>query len=466
MSNVNYTDSGHALLAGVRLHENYIIDFVLGEGGFGITYSGTCLSTNTQVAIKEYFPSGIATRIDKDGTPYVAHSDGKLAVSFQKGMQRFLNEANLLREFHDLGSIVSIFDVFEENGTAYLVMEYIEGITLKELIVNEGSLPFEEMLSLFKPVLLDLHEVHKKGLIHRDISPENLLVGMDNRLHLIDFGAASFENPNESKTMTVILKAGYAPPEQYISDGRIGAWTDVYGLCATMYMVLSGTKPADSIKRMQQDALVPISESATLAPYQNDAIMRGLSLNYAERFPTAKMLYHALTTPPAVSTTATMESSALSDKTKRNIKKIDAAAPSRTALKRILLAGALCIIFYCGLGIGGVAVPFWPKALTIAGSESSTGEEDVMKDSSTEENTRESTTEDMNTALSASASSESTTEALISQILTMINMVGTPLEDAQNALKALDATIEVTVTKEYSSDVASGLVCFLQALFA
>ena len=320
MSYTNQPISGHTLSSGMVLHDNYIIDRILGEGGFGITYSGTCIATKEQVAIKEYFPSGVATRIHKDGHRQVSHFDGKLANSFQKGMSRFLNEANLLKEFHSLGSIVSVFDVFEENGTAYIVMEYIEGITLKELITNEGSLSFDEMLTLLKPVLLDLHEVHKKGLIHRDISPDNLIVGMDNKLHLIDFGAASFENPNESKTMTVILKSGYAPPEQYISDGRIGAWTDVYALCATMYMVLNGEKPIDSIHRMQKDTLELKGNCNSLTDYQKDAITQGLRLNYAERFSSVKLLYQALTTPPKGDLTKTMESAEVSKLMRKQLK--------------------------------------------------------------------------------------------------------------------------------------------------
>ncbi len=351
MSDTNHAASEHALSAGSILNENYIIEQVLGEGGFGITYSGTCLSTNKQVAIKEYFPSGVATRTQQNGKIRVSHFEGKLADSFQKGLQRFLNEANLLREFHDLGSIVSVFDVFEENGTAYIVMEYIEGITLKQLICNEGTLPFDEMISLFKPVLLDLHEVHKKGLIHRDISPDNLIVGMDNQLHLIDFGAASFKNPNESKTMTVILKSGYAPPEQYISDGKIGPWTDVYALCATMYMVLNVEKPVDAIRRMQGDTLDFIDGHSSLEDYQKKAILQGLQLNYAERFSSTKLLYQALTTTPTEESAKTLESVRIPQKMEEQIKDLENNPSVRLKPKRrnILIFAALCVVI--GLSI-------------------------------------------------------------------------------------------------------------------
>lgn len=542
--------SGHTLLPGTILHKNYIIDTVLGQGGFGITYSGTCISTKTQVAIKEFFPSGTATRLNKDGNILVSHFDGQPAASFQKGMHRFLNEANLLKEFHNLGSIVSVYDVFEENGTAYIVMEYIEGITLKQLISDEGVLSFDEMITLFKPVLLDLHEVHKKGLIHRDISPDNLIVGMDNHLHLIDFGAASFKNPNESKTMTVILKSGYAPPEQYISDGRIGAWTDVYALCATMYMVLNGEKPIDSIRRMQNDTLDFTGEHSDLKDYQKKAILRGLRLNYAERFSSAKLLYQALTTEPSTEVTATAESSALSAKVKEQIQEYGkpnfTPLPGKhTATKTVMLFAILTIVI-C-LGAWGIftlinrnpsqfssinnmsnntgtenisteaTVPTSPVTLTcdVDSLELTIGEE-ITYDNQFQLNytitgdypdtvIAITKTEPEYLLLTGSGSDalngsyfatvypyreygegtlttsliDSETEEVYAthsipikvnppangvypdyekEILTMINFVGMTIEDAKTELANMDETIEVTITEEYSSDVAAGLV--------
>lgn len=452
MSNSNLTSSGHTLATGSILHDNYIIDYVLGEGGFGITYSGTCSSTNTQVAIKEYFPSGVATRVHNDSKTHVSHYEGKLADSFQKGMRRFLNEANLLKEFQSLGSIVSVFDVFEENGTAYIVMEYIEGITLKQLILSEGALPFDEMLSLFKPVLLDLHEVHKKGLIHRDISPDNLIVGMDNRLHLIDFGAASFKNPNESKTMTVILKSGYAPPEQYVSDGKIGAWTDVYALCATMYMVLNGEKPIDAIRRMQHDTLAFSDGCSALEAYQKNAILRGLRLNYAERFSSSKLLYQALTTAPTEDITETVESVAVSAKMKAQIKEIGKPKAKRSRLKVLVAIGLFCVFLYSGLGMFGVGVPFWPEAPTIMGVDNPADTENA-KD--TEGEQPATATEDITTE---TPTTEASTEEPALVILTMINVAGQTTEDAELALKKLDSSITVSVTEEYNATVGAGLV--------
>lgn len=543
MSNNNLFPSGHTLSPEFILHDNYIIDSVLGEGGFGITYSGTCMATKKQVAIKEFFPSGIATRIEQSGETFVSHFEGKLADSFQRGMHRFLNEANLLKEFQHLGSIVSVFDVFEANGTAYIVMEYIEGITLKQLILNEGALPFDEMLTLFKPVLLDLHEVHKRGLIHRDISPDNLIVGMDNHLHLIDFGAASFKNPNESKTMTVILKSGYAPPEQYISDGRIGAWTDVYGLCATMYMVLNGEKPIDAIRRMQNDSLDFIEGHSSLVDYQRKAILQGLRLNYAERFSSVKLLYQSLTTPPTEDLTQTVESFAVSAKTKMQIQSIGQSNSSKkfSTIQKIIILATLsifigfatwgifslfnqtlvtkksktdvsteqsskdsvenqdiltlsCNVDYLELTIGeeitydtqfqldykivgncpstAIAITeTFPDSLLITESNSDASDglyyatvypykkhgEGTLKTSIVDSKTGE-----IYATHSIPIKVNPPTDGIYSdfseEILTMINVVGMTLSEAQSSLMQLDETIEVIITEEYSSEIPKGVI--------
>ena len=294
------TDSqpSHILPEGTELPHNYIINKILGEGGFGITYSGILSVTGERVAIKEYFPNGLAHRERRaDGSQPIIPFYG-MEDSFEKGRQHFLYEASILREFQNLNSIVSVKDVIETNGTVYLVMEYIDGITLKQYVKENGALSFHELLPLMKPVIQALIQVHKQGLIHRDISPENLMIGIDNQLHLIDFGAASIENCHDDKTMTVILKSGYAPPEQYLSDGKQGAWTDIYALCATMYMTLTGFAPSESIRRIQQDELPPLAEHADITSWQAAAVEKGMNLNAANRFQNMESLYQALVIPP------------------------------------------------------------------------------------------------------------------------------------------------------------------------
>lgn len=469
MSDTPNTDL--TLPCGSVLHDNYIIDAVLGEGGFGITYSATCISSKEKVAVKEYFPSGVALRKYTDDKPMVTHQSGKLATSFTKGMHRFLNEATLLKSFQHLDSIVSVYDVFEENDTAYLVMEYIEGITLKELIQNEGTLPFEELLSLMKPVLLDLHEVHRQGLIHRDISPDNLIVGMDNRLHLIDFGAASFSNPNETKTTTVILKSGYAPPEQYIPDGRTGAWTDVYALCATMYMALTGEKPPEAIRRMQKDDLPVVPASTGITAHQARALYTGLKLNSAERFTTVKLLYQALTTAPIAESTETKDSVRISHQTHDDIKQLGQAAPEKRRIQRILTGGGLLcmsllviLLFYWGNGNSDRL--FKNTSASNADNKGMVASEEGIPTTGTPENTGDTDTDATGTGLAngesknaSDGNSLSSDDTLTtSQILTMVNLVGISLDIAKADLSKLDNSIQVKITEEYNDKYASGYV--------
>lgn len=321
----------HILPSGTILQDNYIVDSLLGKGGFGITYSGTCISSGQRLAIKEYFPAGLSTREYVDGRPMVSHFQGSLEMSFRKGLKRFLNEASILQDFYELSSIVSVLDVFEENGTAYLVMEYIEGITLKQYIADNGTLPFSELLNLVTPVIHAMKKIHDSGLIHRDISPDNLMVGLDNQLHLIDFGAASNENPNETKTMTVILKSGYAPPEQYLADGRIGSWTDVYGLCATMYYALTAATPPESIRRIQNDTLAPLSEQTAITSWQAKAIEKGMQLKVAERFRNMEQLYLALTTKPSIEENETVTPDVISKNLQENIRKLSQRHPGSSS---------------------------------------------------------------------------------------------------------------------------------------
>lgn len=288
----------HILPPGTELPNNYIIDRILGEGGFGITYCGFFSLNREKVAIKEYFPNGLAHRESLAGNTYQVVPFLGCEKTFEKGRWHFLNEASILKEFQNLNSIVSVKDVIEANGTAYLVMEYIDGITLKQYVKENGTLSFKELLPLMKPIIQALNEVHRRGLLHRDISPENLMVGIDNQLHLIDFGAASIENRREEKNMTVILKSGYAPPEQYLSDGKQGAWTDIYALCATMYMTLTGFAPPESIRRIQEDSLLPLTSHADITSWQAAAIEKGMSINAADRFQNMEALYQALIIPP------------------------------------------------------------------------------------------------------------------------------------------------------------------------
>lgn len=283
---------------GTKLPHNYIIDNILGEGGFGITYSGHLTSSGEKVAIKEYFPSEISYRHTDSNTTNVVLPYTGSEISFNKGREHFRREASILKEFQYLHNIVSINDIIEANGTIYLVMEYIDGITLKQYIKENGVLSYDSLFELMTPIIQALIQIHKKGILHRDISPENIMVGTDNQFHLIDFGAASFENSHVTKTITVMLKSGYAPPEQYLPDGKQGPWTDIYALAATMYYGLTGITPTDSVRRMQTDDLASLNSLVPVISWQAEAIEKGMQLSAALRFRNMESFYQALRIPP------------------------------------------------------------------------------------------------------------------------------------------------------------------------
>lgn len=284
-----------ALPPGTLLPHNYIIESVLGEGGFGITYRCKMLHTEEYVAIKEYFPCSISHRIAKN--QMIVPNNGQQELFCQE-KNHVLTEAGILLEFQHLEHILSAKDILEANGTIYLVTEYINGITLKQYVRENETLSFDELSKLITPVMRDLIQIHKKGLLHRDISPDNLILGTDNQLHLIDFGSADFASTVEEETKTVILKSGFASPEQYQPSGKLGAFTDVYGLCATMYFCLTGLIPSDSVSRLKKDELPPLSDYAQIRSWQAKVIEKGLALHAGDRYQTMEALYQAIIIPP------------------------------------------------------------------------------------------------------------------------------------------------------------------------
>lgn len=423
----------HILPEGTILPHNYIIKGVLGEGGFGITYVGFHTLTNEKAAIKEYFPSGLAAREFHNGQYQLVPFQGSSKKAFERGCRHFLNEASILREFHHLNNIVSVKDVIETNGTVYLVMEYIDGITLKQYVKENGALTFDELLSLMKPIIQSLIQIHKSGLIHRDISPDNLMIGIDNQLHLIDFGAASFENVHETRTMTVMLKSGYAPPEQYLSDGKQGAWTDIYALCSTMYLALTGFAPPESIKRLQSDDLPPLVANAAISSWQAAAIEKGMSVRAADRFQNMETLYQALIIPPIEADSKRRAYQNASIEENKTVMKYPAKSlRNRRLLFRIIWAGVLCAVLYCGLGIGGM-VPFPLPSNT------------KMTDSPTENPKAEDTLPNPEAVPADS-------------LCTMVEVVGSTLSDARKQLYTLDSSIRIQTEWVYDSKYAANTV--------
>ena len=270
----------------------YLLGRKLGAGGFGITYLAMDLREEIPVAVKEFFPAALACREGKE----VVAKEGEQG-DFARAMEGFRREASLLSRFSETEGIVCCRDYLEENRTAYLVMEYVEGENLKRILARREK-PFsqQEALELMRPVLLAVEGMHRKNVLHRDISPENLILKPDGTLTLIDFGAAREYELGVAENRTVIIKRGYAPKEQYDSAGRQGPWTDLYACCAVLYQMVSGILPQDAASRSRKDELEPLEtmEGIQVSESFAKAVAKGMSIDATSRFPSIKSLMEAL----------------------------------------------------------------------------------------------------------------------------------------------------------------------------
>lgn len=285
----------HQLPYHTVLNGKYMVGKAIGEGGFGITYIGWDLNLGIKVAIKEFYPEGFVGRYGDDS--YTVRSfQGDSTVFFQKGKDKFLEEARSLGKFMNLPGIVSVKDFFLQNNTVYIVMEYLEGQSLKAYAKeHEGKVERDELLEIMKPVIESLVEVHKSGLIHRDISPDNIMICKDGNVKLIDFGAARETSPKGEKTLSVMLKKGYSPEEQYRTHGEQGTWTDVYAMCATIYAMLTGVKPDEPLDRMENETLKAPSEyGVKLTKRQENVLLKGLEIKASDRVQTMEELFRGL----------------------------------------------------------------------------------------------------------------------------------------------------------------------------
>ena len=295
----------HQLPVGTVLNEKYVVGRVLGQGGFGITYLGWDKYLEQRVAIKEYYPSGSVMRESEIST-VVASYGGALAARYQRNKERFLKEAQILARFNEEKEIVHVSNMFEANNTAYFVMEFVDGITLKQHVKNSGGkLSNKETFALLRPVMNALEKLHKAGLVHRDISPDNIMLLQNGGVKLIDFGAvrnvdhADQETPL-TKSTEAILKQGYAPIEQYQNRGSLGPWTDVYALCATIYYCLTGEVPPDAPERLLTEAPLEIQKHIpNLSAHQAAVLERGMAMHPRDRIPSMDELQKQLFNPIA-----------------------------------------------------------------------------------------------------------------------------------------------------------------------
>ncbi len=280
-----------ALALGTLLDGRYRIGRVLGHGGFGITYLARDENLQLRLAIKEYLPRDCASRAP-DGVSLAIYS-GQAGEQFAYGLDRFLEEARALARFDQHPGIVTVKSFFRAHGTGYCVMDYVEGLTLKQYLERQpdGRIPVEQALRLLGPVMDALRAVHKEGLLHRDLSPDNIYLSRSGRVKLLDFGAARFAVGEYSRSLSIILKPGYAPEEQYRTRGKQGPWTDVYGLAATLYRAITGSAPPEALDRLDEDDLVaPSRLGIGIAAGQEAVLLKALAVKANARYPSMQGL--------------------------------------------------------------------------------------------------------------------------------------------------------------------------------
>lgn len=333
------------MIPGSLLADRYIVGKVMGYGGFGVTYIAWDGLLQTKVAIKEYLPSELSTRTL--GETEVIVFGGEKQQRFIEGMKKFVDEAKKLAKFNSTEGIVKIFDAFEANNTAYLVMELLEGETIESLLEREKTLSAERTVELMIPVIKSLKEVHEAGIIHRDIAPDNLIITNKGDVKLIDFGSARYATAENEQSLTVMVKKGYSPEEQYRSHGGLGAYTDVYATAATMYRMISGQVPPDSLERRAvfenkgKDNLLPISRyDKTISENYETAIMNALNVRAEDRTPNMSAFLDELTSTEPVARRA------------GNIKKSDTLKWPLWAKIGIPSAAVLLIVFVVLFSMG------------------------------------------------------------------------------------------------------------------
>ena len=288
-----------ALVPGSVLHGKYLIGCTLGQGGFGITYIAWDIAENEKIAIKEYFPLAYAVRDQKNH--YTVNPRRDCDLEFGAGCAGFLKEADNLKKFNSEVNIVHIKDSFSENNTKYIAMEFVNGNTLEKYLNDLGrAMLLVDAVALLKPIAEALERIHAQGLVHRDISPDNIMITESGNLKILDFGAA--RKPNVSGgSLSIVLKIHYAPPEQFEEKGTQGPWTDVYAFAATIYDLITRRPPLQTylmpskLRGLDGYELVSLSKfGIPITPEQERVIMKGLAINRADRYQTVSEFYKEL----------------------------------------------------------------------------------------------------------------------------------------------------------------------------
>lgn len=290
--NASYQEGANVLPPLTILNGKYILGKSLGSGGFGITYVALDTRLQRTVAIKEYFLRSAASR---SGTISVNVSESGRPL-FEENRKRFLEEARTLARLNEdeNGGIVSVLEHFEENDTAYIVMEFLKGETLQQIVRRNGPMPYREVKLLMEPVSRSLDLIHRHNVVHLDVSPDNIMIQQKNsRAKLLDFGTAVTLSDN-GRNRAAAFKRGYAPPEQFSGYGKVGPWTDAYAFAAVIYYCLTGKKPVDSMERQAGVPLTPPSDMGSDIPKRaEEALMNAMNLDSAQRFDSLQAFWNA-----------------------------------------------------------------------------------------------------------------------------------------------------------------------------
>ena len=288
----------YAMKPGTILHEQYLIGTVLGQGGFGITYVGYDIFLELKVCIKEYYPMGQVSRSSEISNTVNWNRTQITQEQWENSCRNFIKEAQRVERIFTLPGIVRIRNTFFENDSAYIVMDYIDGITLKDKLKQSGPMTFEECRKLFVPLMKSLEDLHRQNVIHRDISPDNIMVAEDGRLWLLDLDASKAIEDLQEGMSKLVMKKGFSPPEQYSTGVEIGPWTDVYALTATMYYCITGKLMQDALDRMMKSTEISFEDGygKDLTPEMKEIFKKGMDVKRESRIQTVSELQEALET--------------------------------------------------------------------------------------------------------------------------------------------------------------------------
>ncbi len=283
----------HYLTPGTILGNHFIVGTVIGAGGFGITYKCFDTTLGVAVAVKEFYPAGLVNR--SPGESRVGLLSGDKKEQYGQQLRRFLMEAQSVAQFGKARDIVNVYDFFEENGTAYIIMEYIDGVLLKDYLEKWGALDPDAAMSIIMPIIEAVKKIHSKGIIHRDISPDNIFISNEDSIKIFDFGTARLNDSKEGMAGEQVIKVGYSALEQYRDKSRQGFFTDVYSVGAIMYQMLTGVKPMESTEREFKDDLKsPMQLGVKINANVDRAVMEALAVRPELRFQGIQQFEEAL----------------------------------------------------------------------------------------------------------------------------------------------------------------------------